>query len=69
MADGHCLPILPLETGTIQVSYEMTLVAATAKVSHVLIIVYDQVELRLQAYLTSVLGGGEPIPVAVRSKA
>ena len=37
----------------------MTLVAATTKASHPLIIMYGQVELRLQAYLTSVLDGGE----------
>jgi hypothetical protein len=45
-----------------QVSYEITLVAATTKVSHLLIIMYEQVELRLQAYLTSVLGGGRADP-------
>ena len=41
-----------------QVSYEMTLVAAATKASHPLIIIYGQVELRLQAYLISVLDGG-----------
>jgi len=39
------------------------MVVAATKASHPLIIMYTQVELRLQAYLTSVLDGGEcPLP-------
>ena len=37
----------------------MTLFAAATKASHPLIIMYRQAELWLQAYLTSVLDGGE----------
>ena len=37
----------------------MTLVVAATKAIHPLIVMYGQVELRLQRYLTSVLDGGE----------